>query len=241
MEKGPYVFIWMGEAAADPALLPGDKWISLEDPAEVVVPYEMMELNCNFQFMVDNLADASHVSFLHEGLLDGGDLGDSTFRMERGEQEFSMIREIPEVTLPGPIAAMFRAKPDHPYRKVFISGSFMPSIHIGRQTLHDLVDADAPPVEFMVMNAVTPSTRRTAFMFDAQIYQFPHGSDEDKAAVHVVLEQDRVALEELQRRYDQFGDTSELNIVTDEASLLSRRIMNKLRQADAAAPEPVAA
>ena len=233
VERGVYVFIWLGDAEADESILPGMEWLSIDSPDAHLEPYWQVDFEGNFQFLIDNLSDVSHLSYLHKGLLDGGDLALSTFNIEEGAQHYRMTRDVNEVRLPEPIAAMFRAKPHHPYRKVFVNASFIPSIHIGHQIFYDLVDSNAAPIQFMVINAVTPSTMRSTFMFDSQVYLNHHGSDEDKRAVHVVLEQDRIAINELQRRYDQFGDTGEVNVVTDQCGLIGRKIMDRLVKGEA--------
>ncbi len=63
------VWIWMGDAKdADPATIPDLHW--LDDPAWCATP-GYLRLNANYQLLVDNLLDFTHVSYLHRTTLAG--------------------------------------------------------------------------------------------------------------------------------------------------------------------------
>jgi phenylpropionate dioxygenase-like ring-hydroxylating dioxygenase large terminal subunit len=229
VEKGPFLWIWLGnKEAVDHSLLPGTGWISFGRDDEHIVPYLTVEIDAHFQLVHDNLADLCHLPYVHAGFLDDGsiDKGDFTFR-EDGQAVY-LERRSSRITLPPQVAALYRVEADKQYDRFFENSTFLPSLCLGRQILTEADNPDAKPIMFLVVNAVTPSTASKTFMFDVQGYLVAHGSDEDKARIKLVIEQDINVWHAIQQRYDQFGDTAEVSIIGDKAGLASRRIFERL-------------
>jgi phenylpropionate dioxygenase-like ring-hydroxylating dioxygenase large terminal subunit len=68
-EKWGVVWIWMGEAAkADESKIPELYW--LEDPKWTATP-GYIHLNSNYQFLIDNLLDLTHVTYVHKNTIAG--------------------------------------------------------------------------------------------------------------------------------------------------------------------------
>jgi phenylpropionate dioxygenase-like ring-hydroxylating dioxygenase large terminal subunit len=68
-EKNNVVWIWMGEAAkADPAKIPDMPWLS--DPKWATTPGNI-HVKTNYQFIIDNLLDLTHVTYVHKNTLAG--------------------------------------------------------------------------------------------------------------------------------------------------------------------------
>ena len=65
-ERHGAVWIWMGESAADPALIPD--FSILGDATRFTAVRGVMHVAANYQLITDNLLDLSHVQFLHPGL-----------------------------------------------------------------------------------------------------------------------------------------------------------------------------
>ncbi|MES2258087.1 MAG: aromatic ring-hydroxylating dioxygenase subunit alpha [Pseudomonadota bacterium] len=81
LERHGLVWIWMGDAAkADPALLPDFSAIADHETRAPVRDY--LKVGCNYQLVVDNLLDLSHVAYLHT-LIGNADSSDrNTFEMK---------------------------------------------------------------------------------------------------------------------------------------------------------------
>jgi phenylpropionate dioxygenase-like ring-hydroxylating dioxygenase large terminal subunit len=63
LERYGLVWIWMGESAADPALVPDVHW--MDDPAWVpATGYHLVR--ANYQLLTDNLLDLSHETYVHQ-------------------------------------------------------------------------------------------------------------------------------------------------------------------------------
>lgn len=68
-ERWNVVWIWMGEAAlADPADIPEIPW--LDDPGWTTTP-GYIHVATNYQFILDNLLDVTHVAYVHKNTLAG--------------------------------------------------------------------------------------------------------------------------------------------------------------------------
>jgi len=65
-ERHGAVWIWMGDAAADPARIPD--FTILGDAQRFATVQGVMHVAANYQLITDNLLDLSHVQFLHPGL-----------------------------------------------------------------------------------------------------------------------------------------------------------------------------
>jgi phenylpropionate dioxygenase-like ring-hydroxylating dioxygenase large terminal subunit len=68
-EKNNVVWIWMGDPAkADTAKIPDMPWLS--DPKWATTPGNLY-VRANYQFIIDNLLDLTHVSYVHKKTLAG--------------------------------------------------------------------------------------------------------------------------------------------------------------------------
>jgi phenylpropionate dioxygenase-like ring-hydroxylating dioxygenase large terminal subunit len=68
-EKNNVVWIWMGETAkADVAKIPDMPWLS--DPKWATTPGRL-HVKTNYQFIIDNLLDLTHVAYVHKKTLSG--------------------------------------------------------------------------------------------------------------------------------------------------------------------------
>jgi phenylpropionate dioxygenase-like ring-hydroxylating dioxygenase large terminal subunit len=68
-EKWNVIWIWMGDPTkADPAKIPDMPWLS--DPKWATTPGRLY-VKSNYQFIIDNLLDLTHVSYVHKNTLAG--------------------------------------------------------------------------------------------------------------------------------------------------------------------------
>jgi len=98
VEKGPLVWIWMGDPdAADTALLPEQDWLS--SPAWKH-SQGSFHLNANYVSMHENLLDLTHLSYLHANTFGTPDYARAAFRSEIREGYFALHRDVVPTTLP---------------------------------------------------------------------------------------------------------------------------------------------
>lgn len=101
-EKYGMLWIWMGETdRADPALLPALP--GLEDPALSWV-HGQLHVQANYELVIDNLLDLTHVEFLHPFLASPGNAERTVFRAEQRGEDVSAYYDVKSE----PITALFR-------------------------------------------------------------------------------------------------------------------------------------
>lgn len=71
-EKHTLVWIWMGDAEADESLIPDFSYLDADSGYDVG-RRDSITMETNYRYIVDNLMDLSHASFLHDGVLGNAD------------------------------------------------------------------------------------------------------------------------------------------------------------------------
>lgn len=67
IERWGFIWIWMGDAPADPALLPDYTPLGEGHPNGLAHTY--MTLNANYELLIDNVMDLSHVDYVHSEII----------------------------------------------------------------------------------------------------------------------------------------------------------------------------
>ena len=96
IEIGPYVWIWPGEEEADLSLLPDQEAIGITREGWRITPFFMMEFDCNYELLHENLLDTSHISFLHAGLIDSGAIAQAEVNTTYGDKSVRIGRDVIE-------------------------------------------------------------------------------------------------------------------------------------------------
>lgn len=237
VEKWQWIWIWMGDPAkADESLLPDHEWMGLSVPDYTANIFTVKEIGCNYQFFNDNLLDATHLSYIHFGTLDTGGIAGAEFWIEEKDPYIIIGRTEPEVSYTGEIARYFRAEEGKVYHRTHLTELLVPTTHVAKQWLRDVNDPDAPPLILYAINALTPKDKRSTYTFHVQVSSYPDNCTErDLAGVHYILGEDVVALEALQRDYEEIGDTREVSVSADNAAVRARRMVKRLVEAEGGA------
>lgn len=234
VEKWNWLWIWMGDPQkADPNLIPDHDWLGLDRPGYHATEGFLLELGCNYQFMHDNLIDSTHFSYLHGGILDTGDLAGARFWSEEEGHTLRLGREQQAVRFPPPMAQYFRVDKDRAYDRRMVTEAYVPSTAIGKQTLRDSENSSAAPVELYAINATTPATGRATHLFHIQITSFDaKWSQAELDFMKFIVVQDQVALEAIQKRFDEFGEEDEVSVKADVSGVRLRRMISAMVEAE---------
>jgi len=100
------LWIWMGEAAADPALIPD--YSMLDEGSGYRTSRGQLHINANYELMGENLLDLSHISFLHEGLLRSPEQVHAKQEVVQDGDRLQCNRWMPNVSVPGVFDMLFR-------------------------------------------------------------------------------------------------------------------------------------
>jgi len=87
VERHGWTWIWMGEKKANPDLIPN--YFENDDAKWTGVP-GYLNIKCNYQLMVDNLLDLTHVVFVHKTTLAGGGVAETPLEVRvEGDRVYS--------------------------------------------------------------------------------------------------------------------------------------------------------
>lgn len=185
IEKGRWVWLWMGDAAeADPSLIPDTHW--LEDPEWACTPPGYLHYDVDYQLVNDNLLDFSHLSYVHPNTLGGS-------------EEYAQLRSKVDPVPNGlRITRWFMDRPPAPFVAGLLASKGMAG-HVDRWNNYDFLlpgillmhSGFAPAgsgsergemqgaIEFRHCQAVTPETEDSCHYFFCQ----PRNFDKDKPEV----------------------------------------------------------
>jgi len=247
LERYGVVWIWMGDAPADPAKLPSD-FAFFDDPAfKAVRGY--LKVDGNYQLIIDNLLDLTHAPYLHPAFAIPGISTEE--RLKRTKTD--LVREEDRV-----IARRWRlaCPPNGPTRSLF---GFTDELMDSRSHMHWLApsliffDAGAARLNeaedlglcLPAMHAITPETDRTSHYFFAQARNMlldDPVADETLLGilVNAFHNEDEPMIAAQQARMGAVTDVMELDPVllkSDGAPVAARRLLASMIAAEQAAAE----
>lgn len=244
VERDGYIWVWMGVPAnADPARItafptrtrPG--WIETKLHARI---------ECNYQLVIDNLLDLSHLSYVHASTVGSPELADfadvEAERIEGGVRVARWTRDVP----PAPTYLQFGKYAGNVDRWQ-ITEFYAPATLLIRNG-SALAGTGAPengpgtgeqPWEFIVCHAVTPESDRVTNYFWCVTHAFA-ADDPDEAAEfhrqsHQVIGEDMAVFAAQQEMLERMPDAPVMNIRYDAGPVMARRIMQDLLDGEAAA------
>ena len=229
VEKNELVYVWMGDAAkADPALVPDFPENSAADWAPA---RDYLRIEANWQLILDNLLDLTHLTFVHKTTLASPGIQENPLVVTVEGDKVRARREMPNVP-PAPIFKTIREFKGNIDRYQNIT--FMPPNHV-----HIKVEAtpagsldDPDRVHHVVMNHLTPETERTTHYF----WSISRRMRVDEPAMTELLgglnrmafEEDAVILRRQQQMIDADPDGSPLvNLTADKQVNEARRVLRR--------------
>jgi len=228
VERHGWIWAWMGEKEADPSLIPD--FYENDHPEWAPVP-GYLHIACNYQLMVDNLLDLTHVVFVHKTTLSGGGVTDTPLELKIEDNKIFSQRLMYNVTT----APIFR-------RALGLEGQidrwqifeYEPPMYIKITLGAKEAGADSPmghPVH-KVLNSLTPETETTTHYFWSTSRSW--GLDDpsaDKIYEEMIWEafnEDKVIVEEQQRLIDNDPEQRPLVALSfDKAGNSARRILKR--------------
>ena len=99
LEKHTLVWIWMGDAEPDAGLIPDFSYLDA-DSGHDVGRRDTIMMEANYRYIVDNLMDLSHASFLHDGVLGNADTIRAEIAVTQTGQSVTVQRDMYKVTPP---------------------------------------------------------------------------------------------------------------------------------------------
>ena len=229
------VFVWLGEMAADPALIP--------DFSENAKPgwtgvHGTLYVKANYQLLVDNILDLTHVVFVHKTTLAGGGVAETPLEVDIDGDSVRAQRLMRNVDT-APIYKAARNLHGKIDRWQFLE--FRPPIYaritLGAREAGSDVPFGTPT--HVVLNSFTPETERTTHYFWSTVR--PWGLDDDKVSkiykemTDLAFAEDARIVEQQQLLIDTDSTGSPLvSLAFDRAGLAARRIIKRKLEEEAA-------
>jgi phenylpropionate dioxygenase-like ring-hydroxylating dioxygenase large terminal subunit len=222
VEKNALIWIWVGDGAADPNLIVDYPFHG--DP--VNWPYRKMTVpvNASWILLIDNLMDLTHVGYVHHPTIGGVPAAhaDAKTVTEPTPRGLKLTRWI----LDGPPSPMIQLQ-------VPFSGN------IDRWQEFELIApsvvrhwAGAVGFNIRLFHGITPETATTCTYFLSIATGFAHDdpltAERALETTRVVIAEDKVMIEEQQRRFTELGDEGLVNTHTDGARVSMRRTIDAM-------------
>lgn len=240
-ERYSGVWIWAGDAAPDPAVIPDLGVTGRTDGYRVVKG--SIPLAANYMLMTDNLLDLTHVPILHDGTVGNADMmRNLTSTLDREGDTVTLTRintGIPAAPFYQDIYPAYRAMLIEKIQKMHWMA---PSNLLLEITHHETGRPDSARTTTFTAHLITPETDVTSHYFWAATRDFDLDSDEHdrkvlQASIDVLTNEDGRMVEAQQRAMgtSDFMELKPAFIPTDAASVGARRVLDRLMKKEMAA------
>jgi phenylpropionate dioxygenase-like ring-hydroxylating dioxygenase large terminal subunit len=241
VQRYRWVWIWMGDPAlADPGLITDYHW--LDDPNWGAKP-QYLHVTANWQLIVDNLLDLTHLAFVHETTIGNSALVDhATVKVQRSHDNVVVTRWIIDQPAPPTFVKVgsFTGNVDRWQIIDFTPPAFL-RLDVGATP----TGTGAPEgrrvggISMRNLNAITPETESTAHYFWGQAHDFDihNGEMTDKITeqIRTAFLEDVAVFEAQQRNLDLVPNPPQTDINADTGVIQARRILDRLHQEEQAA------
>jgi phenylpropionate dioxygenase-like ring-hydroxylating dioxygenase large terminal subunit len=234
VEKNQWIWIWMGEPAkADPALIEDFHW--LDDPGWGAAG-SYLHVEANYQLLVENLLDTTHLPFLHPSSLGTDAFARSEFEVTREGDRVTVTRWLMN-ELPAPFHKKMGEFPDGMKVDRWQVANFTPPCFVK-------LDVGSAPagtgaregdrskgMNMWNLNAITPETAKTAHYFFAQAYNFKVDQkwmeEVIRAQVVGAFLEDMAMIKAQQKNMD-LGPSPAVSLGQDKAWIIMRQIVERM-------------
>jgi len=226
-EVSGWIWAWAGDPErADPALITDHAELGLTDPGLFAYFGARLDATSNYLYSFENLVDATHISFLHHGLIDNGNVAAHPYTIEQEGNRVRMRRMFKNEILP-PMLVRAMQLSGGPVDRTLDLVSYAPNICVVRQEYTEVGRPDLPVREIRLIFGITPSGPKSGYQFVAvaQSYENHHPALFDDLR-HLLME-DVVALDDVQKLFDLLEPdrTPEVSVRSDEGAIRTRRLI----------------
>jgi len=240
-ERYRWVWIFMGDPAqADPADIPDFHWF--DDPAWGARG-QYLHVKANWQLIVDNLLDLTHLAFVHETTIGNSALVENAkVKVERAANNVVVTRWIIDAPAPPTFvkAGGFTANVDRWQIIDFVPPAFL-RLDVGCTP----TGTGAPQgrrvdgINMRNLNAVTPETESTSHYFWGQAHDWdihnPATTDMLVEQIRTAFLEDVAVFEAQQRNMSLLPNAPQIDINADNGLIQARRILERIHREEQAA------
>ena len=243
IEKGPLVWIWMGDPAlADESRLPEQAWLTQAD-WETSSGY--FDLQSNYVSMHENLLDLTHLSFLHATTIGTPDYAKAPFKTEIDDGYFALNRDVVPTTLPPVWARPTGLEGCNTAARIVKSEFKSPAFHQVNVSFYDskLAERERQVSRIKTAHLLTPQTHSSSHYFIVHGRDFGQDDDSITHFMHdnlfAAFNEDVEGLAALEEvwLHTAADDMFEFSVAADGPSVAMRRYLKKRADEELAAQE----
>ena len=236
VEKGCWLWIWMGHAEPDLALLPDTPW--LEPSKSWSVVSGVAKIDASFSLLVDNLLDLSHETFLHNSSIGTPEVATTPIEVEVDDEAriVNVYRHMADVECPPfyatttGLAGTIDRWQDIEYLPPGFYKLNSRIAPVARPPLPD--DSDDHAFHLKIFYGLTPSTETSVYDFWALSRDFCLGDAAIDAALDkmqiAVVQEDVDALNIIQQRINSGREITEVSVKIDRGGLAARHVLAQM-------------
>jgi vanillate O-demethylase monooxygenase subunit len=247
VDRYKWLWIWMGDPAqADPDTITDFHW--LDDP-EWGAKNQYLHVQSNWQLIVDNLLDLTHLAFVHETTIGNSALVEkAAVKVERNQDHVRVTRWTVDAPAPPTFvkAGGFTGNVDRWQIINFTPPAFL-RLDVGATP----TGTGAPDgkrvggIGMWNLNAITPETETTSHYFWGQAHNWdvknPNTTDMIINQIRTAFQEDVAVFEAQQRSLTLIPNPPQTDINADTGVIQARRILDRLHQEEQSAAAPMAA
>lgn len=230
VEQWRWLWIWMGEPElANPDAVPNLGDFGFGRDGWYDEPSGLLPVAANYLLPFENLLDASHISFLHHGLIDSGDVATMPFEIEQRGDWMKVIRHIPDEFVSPLTRATFATETERADRTI-TADAHAPNLCGIRVDLQPVGSAADEIRTNQLMVGITPASRTRSYQFTAVAQNFPFLNPNREEDVRNLLMEDVAAMEDIQRLMDRLdpADRVEVSVNADTAAMRMRKHIERM-------------
>jgi phenylpropionate dioxygenase-like ring-hydroxylating dioxygenase large terminal subunit len=237
-ERGPFVFIWMGEGAPDYSRFPSTPQLGNPDYR---VLHGFYELKGSYLFMLENLYDLTHFVYLHRNTFGFDDAYYDIPPVTIVNDDGLVVSTNAEENSQSVVASLPQPAKDELAGKTIIQRDDTIAVSPGLVLAHWYVlengqdDPTEANVQGYINHYMTPISKDRCLYWWSYSINRDVNNEEHFAGMRMFVErgfmEDVVAVEHMQRLLDEdTTEVTEMNIAGDKAGILFRRVILKWAQ-----------
>ena len=231
VELWDWIWIWAGDPEkADDSLIPDHRELGLTDSAFHAYSGLLLEMDANYLYAHENLVDATHITFLHHGVIDSGNVAAHPFTTEVSGRSVTTVRQFRDEPVAQFQKMSYGLRCDIVDRELTLT-SHAPNLTVITEHYHEKGIGDPRDVIARLVVPVTPATNTTCYQFVAVVRSVPTDTEHLFEGLRSFLQEDVIALGDIQRLFDSLPldqRRTEISIAADAPGIRTRRIIEKM-------------
>ena len=189
----------------------------------------LLSVAANYILPLENLLDASHITYLHKGKIDQGLVASHPFEVIVSDNKIRVDRVLKHEKQSPLTMKTFGFTGETASRSI-IAEAFLPALCGIRVEISPDNDPDCTPQINQLAVGITPRDRKSCYQFTAVSQTFPFMNEQRDDDLRALLMEDVSAMESIQKLHERLPSEKrpEFSVKSDEAAMRARRILSQM-------------